>query len=60
VFVDEIGAMAQAVLDNARAGDVVVCMGAGSIGAVPGRVVELGGATPPPASGQFTREGRVL
>ncbi|MGF6526602.1 UDP-N-acetylmuramate--L-alanine ligase [Variovorax sp. PvP013] len=60
VFVDEIGAMAQAVLDNARAGDVVVCMGAGSIGAVPGRVVELGGAAPPPASGQFTREGRVL
>jgi UDP-N-acetylmuramate--alanine ligase len=60
VFVDEIGAMAQAVLDNARAGDVVVCMGAGSIGAVPGRVVELGGAPPPPASGQFTREGRVL
>jgi UDP-N-acetylmuramate--alanine ligase len=48
------------VLDNARAGDVVVCMGAGSIGAVPGRVVELGGAMPPPASGQFTREGRVL
>ena len=60
VFVDEIGAMAQAVLDNARAGDVVVCMGAGSIGTVPGRVVELGGTAPPPASGQFTREGRVL
>jgi UDP-N-acetylmuramate--alanine ligase len=60
VFVDEIGAMAQAVIDNARAGDVVVCMGAGSIGGVPGRVVELGGTAAPPVAGQFTREGRIL
>jgi UDP-N-acetylmuramate--alanine ligase len=60
VFVDEIAAMAQAVIDNAREGDVVVCMGAGSIGAVPARVVELGGEAPPAASGNFTREGRVL
>ena len=43
VFVDDISAMPQAVLDNARDGDVVMCMGAGSIGAVPARVVELGG-----------------
>jgi UDP-N-acetylmuramate--alanine ligase len=43
VFVDAIAAMAQAILDNARAGDVVMCMGAGSIGAVPAQVVELGG-----------------
>jgi UDP-N-acetylmuramate--alanine ligase len=42
VFVDEIGAMPQAILDNAREGDVVICMGAGSIGAVPAKVVELG------------------
>ncbi|MBS0339418.1 MAG: UDP-N-acetylmuramate--L-alanine ligase [Proteobacteria bacterium] len=42
VFVDEIGGMAQAVLNNARDGDVVICMGAGSIGAVPAKVVELG------------------
>jgi len=28
-------------VDNALAGDVVLCMGAGSIGAVPGKVVEL-------------------
>jgi UDP-N-acetylmuramate--alanine ligase len=28
-------------LDNARDGDVVICMGAGSIGLVAGRVVEL-------------------
>ncbi|MBA4260817.1 MAG: UDP-N-acetylmuramate--L-alanine ligase [Comamonadaceae bacterium] len=41
VFVDEIGAMPQAILDNARDGDVVLCMGAGSIGAVAGQVVEL-------------------
>lgn len=41
VFVDDIAAMPQAVLDNARDGDVVLCMGAGSIGAVAGQVVEL-------------------
>ena len=41
VFVDEVADMPQAVLDNARDGDVVLCMGAGSIGAVAGQVVEL-------------------
>ena len=45
VFVDDIGAMPQAVLDNARDGDVVLCMGAGSIGAVAGQVVELANMT---------------
>ena len=44
VFVDSITDMPQAIVDNARDGDVVICMGAGSIGAVPARVVELGGA----------------
>ena len=44
VFVDGIADMPQAILDNARDGDVVMCMGAGSIGGVPARVVELGGA----------------
>ena len=46
VFVDEIGAMPQAVLEMARDGDVVMCMGAGSIGGVPARLVEMtrGGA----------------
>jgi UDP-N-acetylmuramate--alanine ligase len=44
VFVDDIGAMPQAVLDAARDGDIVMCMGAGSIGAVPAKLVELGGA----------------
>jgi len=33
----------QAIFDNARAGDVVVCMGAGSIGSVPSILVEWGG-----------------
>ena len=44
VFVDNIADMPQAVLDNGRDGDVVICMGAGSIGGVPAKVVELGGA----------------
>jgi UDP-N-acetylmuramate--alanine ligase len=44
VFVDAIEAMPQAILDNARDGDVVMCMGAGSIGLVPAKVVAMGGA----------------
>ena len=40
VFVDDVRALPQSVLDNARDGDVVLCMGAGSIGAVAGQVVE--------------------
>jgi UDP-N-acetylmuramate--alanine ligase len=41
VFVDDIGSMPQAILDTARGGDVVLCMGAGSIGAVPAKVAGL-------------------
>ncbi len=41
IFVDNIAAMPQAVADMARAGDIVMCMGAGSIGAVPGKIVDL-------------------
>ena len=41
VFVEDIAAMPQTILDVARDGDVVLCMGAGSIGAVPGKVVEM-------------------
>ena len=41
LFVDNVADMPQAIAENARAGDVVMCMGAGSIGAVPGKVVEL-------------------
>ncbi len=40
-FVDDIAELPQAIADHARAGDVVLCMGAGSIGAVPARVLEL-------------------
>jgi UDP-N-acetylmuramate--alanine ligase len=46
VFVDDIGDMPQAVLENARDGDVVITMGAGSMGSVAPRVVELAGAAP--------------
>jgi UDP-N-acetylmuramate--alanine ligase len=46
VFVDAIEAMPQAIADNARGGDVVVCMGAGSIGLVAGKVLELTAARP--------------
>ena len=41
VFVDDIAAMPQAIVDNARPGDVVLCMGAGSIGQVPAKVVQM-------------------
>ena len=43
VFVADIADMPRAVLDNAQPGDVVLCMGAGSIGAVPGQLVGLAG-----------------
>jgi UDP-N-acetylmuramate--alanine ligase len=43
VFVDDIAAMPDAVLDIAHDGDVVMCMGAGSIGGVPAKLVEVGG-----------------
>ncbi len=41
VFVEDIAAMPQTILDVARDGDVVLTMGAGSIGAVPGKLVEM-------------------
>jgi UDP-N-acetylmuramate--alanine ligase len=41
LFVEDIAAMPQTIMDVARDGDVVLCMGAGSIGAVPGKVVEF-------------------
>jgi UDP-N-acetylmuramate--alanine ligase len=44
VFVDSIDEMPAAILEIARDGDVVMCMGAGSIGGVPAKLVDLGGA----------------
>ncbi|MCT9810307.1 UDP-N-acetylmuramate--L-alanine ligase [Acidovorax sp. Be4] len=41
VFVENVADLPQAIAENARAGDVVLCMGAGSIGAVPGKVAEM-------------------
>jgi UDP-N-acetylmuramate--alanine ligase len=38
VFVEDIAAMPGAVMESARDGDVVITMGAGSIGAVPGKI----------------------
>ena len=41
VFVAEMAEMAQTILDNAHDGDVVICMGAGSIGGVCAQVINL-------------------
>jgi len=41
VFVDDIGQMPATILEQAKAGDVVIAMGAGSIGAVPAQLVEM-------------------
>ena len=41
VFVDEIAALPQAIADFVRAGDVLITMGAGSIGTVPQKVADL-------------------
>ena len=41
VFVDVIDAMPQAIMDAAQDGDIVLCMGAGSIGQVPAKIVAM-------------------
>ncbi len=41
IFVDDIQTMAQAAVDFLKAGDVLLCMGAGSVSAVAGAVVEI-------------------
>ncbi|MEO6897633.1 MAG: UDP-N-acetylmuramate--L-alanine ligase, partial [Caldimonas sp.] len=41
VFVDEIGDLARTIVAQSQPGDVVISMGAGSIGTVPAQVVEL-------------------
>ncbi|NMM37138.1 MAG: UDP-N-acetylmuramate--L-alanine ligase [Glaciimonas sp.] len=40
VFVEDINDMPQAIMNFSRDGDVVIMMGAGSIGAVPGKLVQ--------------------
>ena len=44
LFVPAVEDLPQAIVENARDGDVVLCMGAGSIGQVAGKVLELTGA----------------
>jgi UDP-N-acetylmuramate--alanine ligase len=44
VFVEKVDDLGATVLEHAKAGDVVIVMGAGSIGGVAPRIVELGGA----------------
>jgi UDP-N-acetylmuramate--alanine ligase len=41
VFIDKVADLPQRIAALAQGGDVVLCMGAGSIGAVPAKVVEL-------------------
>ncbi|MDO5288588.1 MAG: UDP-N-acetylmuramate--L-alanine ligase [Pseudomonadota bacterium] len=41
VFVPDVAELPQAVAAHARAGDVLMCMGAGSIGGMPAKIVEL-------------------
>ncbi|WKB52113.1 UDP-N-acetylmuramate--L-alanine ligase [Eleftheria terrae] len=41
LFVDDIAALPQVIAEQARDGDVVITMGAGSIGGVPAQVCEL-------------------
>ena len=43
VFIEDVAALPRAVHDAVRDGDVVLCMGAGSIGTVAQRVVDLAG-----------------
>jgi UDP-N-acetylmuramate--alanine ligase len=44
VFIDDVSELPRAVLEHARGGDVVIAMGAGSIGAVAGQVIEVMGS----------------
>ena len=55
LFVDDIADMPQVILDTARADDVVLCMGAGSMGAVPTKVLDL-----QQTSTQSVEEGQPL
>ena len=41
LFVEQVADLPQALVDNAKDGDVLLCMGAGSMGAVAGKTVDL-------------------
>ena len=41
IFVEQITELPQAIADHAKDGDVLLCMGAGSIGTVAGKVMNL-------------------
>jgi len=41
LFVEDVAALPRTIAEQARDGDVVIVMGAGSIGAVPAATVEL-------------------
>ena len=41
IFIDAVEAMPQAIIDTALSNDVVLCMGAGSIGGVPQKVADM-------------------
>ena len=41
LFVDDVAGLPRAIADQARDGDVVLCMGAGSIGGVPAKIVDM-------------------
>jgi UDP-N-acetylmuramate--alanine ligase len=43
VFVEDISSMAQSILGTARDNDVVITMGAGSIGGVPAKLAGING-----------------
>ena len=41
LFIDNVADLPRQVIDQAREGDVVKCIGAGSIGGVPAKIVEM-------------------
>ena len=41
VFVDDVQELPRLLIEQARDGDVVLCMGAGSIGGIPAKIVDL-------------------
>jgi UDP-N-acetylmuramate--alanine ligase len=57
VFVDDVAAMPDAIAAQSRDGDVVICMGAGSIGAVPAKVAEMLAIAPSPGTTATATEG---